>query len=149
MSNDDEIKVIDPASSRPIPAKPTIYSAPRRFDLSTMLTVTTAYAAFFAIMKACSATDFIVLWAGASVTLVGLAQAVLFGGNSPRASSLFAGGVIVAATMLLTVSRLSQGYMLFSFIWGGLWGSLFGYLTGALIGGLFLVADSIRRRLEP
>ena len=124
----------------------TIFSAPRKFDLATMLAVTTAYALMFAGMRAFDASDELMLWTGAFVSIVAASQAILFGGASPRASSMLVGMVLISLTMLFIGSGFSVLSIFSSAIVGGLLGTPLGYLTGTLVGGVFLIAHHLRLR---
>ncbi|QDV70190.1 hypothetical protein Poly24_39090 [Rosistilla carotiformis] len=144
MSESDEDPIMAELAEQPVLAERTVYGAPRRFDLATMLTVTTSYALMFAIIRACGAPDGMLLWAGGFVTLVGAAQALLFSGASPRAASILASVAFVLVTVGFA-DAASWGVLMIA---GIFWGVPLGYLTGALIGGIFLIADAIRRRIE-
>ncbi|MEZ6087405.1 MAG: hypothetical protein R3C05_05125 [Pirellulaceae bacterium] len=124
----------------------TVFSAPRKFDLATLLAVTTAYALMFAGMRAFDANDAAMLWTGAFVSIIAAGQAILFGGNAPRASSMIVGSVLVAFTMLVAVTGLNVLGLFTSVLVGGLLGPPSGYLSGTLVGGVFLIAHHLRIR---
>ncbi|WP_417738080.1 hypothetical protein [Rosistilla oblonga] len=144
MAESDEDPIVAETAEPPVLAELSVYGAPRRFDLATMLTVTTSYALMFAVLRGCGATDTMVLWAGGFVTLVGVAQAVLFAGTSPRAASILASVASVLATVWFA-DAASLGGLIAAAIFLGV---PLGYLTGALIGGIFLIAHAVRRRIE-
>ena len=84
------------------------------------------------------------------VTLVGIGQAVLFGGDRPRTASLIVGTTIYSLGMLaywlLGWSRFippSGLFVIGTFVVIG--GAILGYLSGTLIGGVFLLAEYLRR----
>jgi hypothetical protein len=128
-----------------------IYSAPRRFDLATIFVVTSAYAALFAGM---TALNFPPIASGAVagfVTLVGLAQALLFRGRQPRLASVLVGTAIysLAALAIWLASgqrRYPTALVLLAGTYSIIGGAILGYLSGALIGGVFLIADVLRGR---
>lgn len=123
--------------------RPTLYSAPRRFDLATILAVTSAYALLFAGLARLQSPPATTLIIAGFITLVGVAQSVLFGGNRPRLASAVAGvGMSVVPFLIAAAmgrpSRISVGCQLIA-------GPLMGYLAGALVGSVFLVSDYLRR----
>ena len=124
---------------------PKVYSAPRKFDLATILTVTFAYAMLFGALTLAAggrrdAAFMMIAWNGGFITLVGLAQPILFGGKRPREASQITGGV--AAIVIAFLLPDSTGFCALPFFL--LFGVLLGYLAGALVGGVFLVADAVR-----
>jgi hypothetical protein len=138
-----------------VPAAPpaeSIYSAPRRFDLATVFAVTSAYSLLFAV------TSYVVgyldlspaasLFVGGFVTLVGVAQAVLFGGQNARIASVGTGVVLCVLWNLYMViwpPRYFSGIaMIFLLPISAALGVFFGYTAGVMVGGVFLVADKIR-----
>jgi hypothetical protein len=129
----------------------TIYAAPRRFDLATILVVTLAYAALFAVMR-------LLRWplpmfgvVALFVTLVGVGQAVLLKGRAPRLASAVVGSVffVMAPAILDVLSGTGQSlsatidslvlYVCGPAICVAVSGAIVGYCTGAMIGGVFLV----------
>ena len=90
---------------------------------------------------------------GGFVTLVGIGQAMLFGGRKPRTASITVGAVlssmIMVGMMLWSNPRGMPGSMLpFILVYGAIAGIVYGYLAGVLVGGVFLVADLFRRRFK-
>ncbi len=132
------------------PATPAtkIYSAPRSFDLATIFVVTFAYSLLFAVMSFASFPPLMSLAVGAFITVVGVCQAVLFGGKYPRAASYLSGAVLyVAATIIMSVLAprgFRIEYLVLGIPMSIIFGAIFGYLAGVLVGGVFLVADHIR-----
>lgn len=148
---------VDPPSSQSEPApaelrpRRRLYSAPRRFDLATMLVVTTAYAIFLGGLLAVGATPMLTVILVGLVTLLGVAQAVLFGGREPRRASMLIGAPICALLLCISVFSGPQQYISLPFVLfatgvGALEGAVLGYFAGVLVGGVFLVADVLRRR---
>lgn len=68
-----------------------IYSAPRRFDLFTVMIVTAAYALLLGGMSALRFPPVVSGYVAGFITLVGIGQAVLFGGRWPRFASVVSG----------------------------------------------------------
>jgi hypothetical protein len=135
---------------RPRLRPPKIYSAPRRFDLATIFVVTVAYSILLTGMGLLQFPPLASLIVAGFVTLIGISQALLFGGNQPRLASLLAGTVLYSIAMLAywlaggprlmpTSAFLALGT---SVLIGG---AILGYLSGTLIGGVFLLADYVRR----
>src|SRR3954462_162592 len=79
---------------------PKIYSAPRRFDLSTIFVVTLAYSMLFGVMNAASFPPGVSAVVAGFISLVAIGQAFLFGGRQPRTASVLVGTLIYVLTML-------------------------------------------------
>jgi hypothetical protein len=142
-------KLLSPPSS---PRLEKIYSAPRRFDLATIFVVTFAYSLLFGVMGyVTNYLDFprsFSLFVGAFITLVGIGQAMLYGGQNARVASLLVGAVLCVLLNLIGVvwpPRHASGIGLFFVLpFSAAFGAGFGYMAGALVGGVFLVADKLR-----
>ncbi len=126
-----------------------VYAAPRRFDLATLFIVTIAYSFLLAGMSVLQFPSIASLAIAGFVTLVGVGQAVLFGGDRPRTASLLVGTTIYSLGMLaywfLGWSRFippSGLFVIGTFVVIG--GAILGYLSGTLIGGVFLLAEYLR-----
>ena len=125
----------------------TIFSAPRKFDLATMLAVTTAYALMFAGMRAADAPHEVMFWTGIFFSAVAAAQALLFQGASPRLSSVLVGTFFfVAATIVRWEFAIIS--LLPAILMGATMGAPFGYLAGTLVGGVFLIAHHLRQKFN-
>jgi putative addiction module component (TIGR02574 family) len=127
-----------------------LYSAPRRFDLFTIMIVTAAYAVLLSLMSALRFPPVVSCYVAAFITLVAIGQALLFGQTMPRLASVYAGMI---AYFLGTISYafVEPRFDLFDAILSGIvfsliFGSVLGYLAGVLVGGVFLVADVLRKR---
>jgi hypothetical protein len=140
--------------ARPRFRAPKIYAAPRRFDLATIFVVTVAYSFLLAGMSLLQFPPVASLIVAGFVTLIGISQAVLFGGHQPRIASLIVGTVVFSCAIL--AYWLSGGPRLIptsaflaigAFVLIG--GAILGYLSGTLIGGVFLLADYLRRAVRP
>ena len=129
-----------------------VYSAQRRVDLFTIMVATGAYAFLFAGLRAMDASPWVFAIFAGFITVVGIAQAVLFGGRKPRLSSMIAG---VGCVAMIAVGQLMPWgldafirllIVLFSSLFYGI---IFGYLAGTLVGGIFLVAERLRSWFAP
>ena len=93
-----------------------------------------------------------VLLVAGFITIVGVAQALVFRGNSPREASFLAGGGACAMGVVVLSGFFGIGPFIGALIClttpGFVLGMLFGYLAGVLVGGVFLVADQVRRRIS-
>jgi hypothetical protein len=134
-------------------AKPAkIYSVPRRFDLATIFVVTLAYSLLFGAMKALNFPPIASAIVAGFISIVGAAQAFLFGGKQPRTASIISGALIyslaIAASWIASRPFYATPALLIpaSFVIAG--GAMLGYLAGVIIGGVFLVADKLRNRLS-
>ena len=124
-----------------------IYSVPRKLDLASLFLFTTAYGFLFAAMKLLKQDAIAFLLVAGFFTSVGVAQAALFSGKSPRIASLLAGGSYFL--LLLVGYALSVGTAIEDLINCGslclfVFGGTCGYIAGIAIAGVFLVADKLR-----
>ena len=126
----------------------TVYGVPRRYDLVSLLVMSVAFATLFSLLRSLNAPVVVIAALLAFIVIVGLAQAVLFGGRAPRRASIVAG--MLLGPMIVGFRAYSQGFTLR--IADVLLSSLFfcpvGYLTGAVIGGVFLASDCLRTRIK-
>lgn len=145
--------------------KQKLYSAPRRFDLATMLAVTSAYALLFAGMKTLDFSSSAFIRVASLITLVAIAQSLfatwekpqrglfLFN-NDPRQVSVLVGIAFYvffmpwmygAAFFWQEIQRgISLGPLVMCLFAILLPGTLMGYFSGVLVAGTFLVADKLR-----
>jgi hypothetical protein len=143
------VKQLMAGSARQPPAK--IYSAPRRFDLATIFVVTLAFALLLGFMKAFSFPPATSMAIAGFILLVGIGQALLFGGKQPRTASLIVGAATYAIAMLaawmISGPRLyDEGTILIMMTYTIVGGAILGYLAGVMVGGVFLLADNLRSR---
>ncbi len=126
-----------------------LYSVPRRYDLATLFTVSLAYAMFFGLMRLTTAPPMVVALIASFVTVVGLAQALVLKGKSPRLASILAGILFWLTVGLATVlwSR-SVASVIEVCIMALCSGVPMGYLAGVVVGGVFLVADLVRKAIR-
>jgi hypothetical protein len=136
------------------PAAPTskIYSAPRRFDLATILIVTFAYSLLFAALSLLQLPPEASLIVGGFITLVGVGQAVFFGGRRPRLASIVIGLGICLTYWFVGWRFLWRAYSfdvigLLLIAWT-ITGLLGGYIAGTMVGGVFLIVDLVRSGWE-
>ena len=125
-----------------------IYSAPRRFDLATIFVVTFAYSLFFASLSGMGTPPALSVIFGVFISIVGLGQALLYGGNNGRIASIVTGAAaaipITWAIIIWESPRNMVALLILLAPVGAMVGALCGYLAGTLVGGVFLVADKIR-----
>jgi hypothetical protein len=139
-----------------VPRKPPakLYSAPRRFDLFTIMIVTTAYAVLLGGVSVLGMPPIASAYVAAFITIVGIGQAILFGGRRPRLASVISGISAFFVLSMLSFATLDGRFHIdgpletiaFSVLWSLYLGSLLGYIAGVLVGGVFLVTDVVRRR---
>lgn len=130
-----------------------VYSAPRRFDLATIFVVTFAYSLLFGAMKALSFPTMVSVSIAGFISIVGIGQALLFGGRQPRTASLVVGALVYAVSMaaawLISGPRIySAGMILLASSYSIVGGAILGYLAGTFVGGVFLIADKLRKRMS-
>jgi hypothetical protein len=132
--------------------RPTVYSAPRRFDLATIFVVTSAYAMLFGGLSALGAWPIVSVVIGGFITAVGIGQAVLFGGGKPRSASILVGvvlHVIIYLGIWIAFPRLFPAWFLLMMTgYVVIGGFILGYCAGALVGGVFLMADMLRGKFQ-
>lgn len=145
---------------------PEAVGVPRRFGLDKLMLITAFFAVLFALMTWLGAHPVLFVSVSLFVVVVGLAQAVLFSGKSPRKASIVAGsavGVLGTAGGFVWVLWTERGHLaigdIFAITFGFalmaiFWafsGGVLGYLAGCLIAGIFLrrtgtQAEADRRR---
>ncbi|MCU0721479.1 MAG: hypothetical protein MUC83_17345 [Pirellula sp.] len=161
------MNALDPENQHPkiqldIPHR-GVYSAPRRFDIATIMVVTVAYAFLFMLIAGIASIgatanrdSTVSLWVSAIIGLflayIAVAQILLFRGEAPRLASMVAGIPAIAVWLLFYAVRytdpvsapydLAMGLVCSCFL-----GAPTGYLAGATVGGVFLIADKLRQNL--
>jgi len=100
MQNDNPSPVMNNTSNAES-THPKVYSAPRRFDIFTLMVVTVAYAFLFMLTSMAGTFDrnlpvWISTFIGLFLAYVAVAQLFLFKGESPRLASMVAGITAVA-----------------------------------------------------
>jgi hypothetical protein len=125
-----------------------VYSAPRRFDLTTIFAVTAAYSLLFGVMSGLNLPPVIRMVVGIITPLVGIGQAMLFGGQKPRLASLLVGAACFAALRVFAVALgdrpLSVDLLFLALMQGAVIGCIAGYIAGVLVGSVFLVSENVR-----
>ena len=124
---------------------PNLFSVPRRFDLASVLVVTSAYAVLFAGMRLLNFSWLVFGSIAALLTFVAICQPLFWGGTKPREASGLAGfifwGVWLIAVALPSERRFT---MLCVGLFLSVSGGLSGYLAGVMVAGVFLVAHYLR-----
>lgn len=130
-----------------------LYSAPRTFDIATLLVVTFAYALLFAGLRLLDSPSFLFAFLSGLISWVGIAQAAFHGKRSPRQVSVVAGLVyfeivFIGAYLFQGSPRKFSALELFCSLIGSVPGGTgCGYLAGALVGGVFMLAEVVRNAL--
>ncbi|MEZ6069288.1 MAG: hypothetical protein R3C10_03240 [Pirellulales bacterium] len=128
---------------------PKLYSAPRRFDLATIFTVTLAYAILFALMSLLAAPPVVSISIAGFVAMVagrtgGAIRRRASARGITRLRQYFHHPIGMALTFWLGKSAVFKYTIPFMLTFGG----MMGYLTGVLVGGVFLVSDIVRTRIK-
>ncbi|MBL8888527.1 MAG: hypothetical protein JNL67_01015 [Planctomycetaceae bacterium] len=125
-----------------------VFSAPRQFDVVTLLVVTAAYAVGFAVLRAVSFPPVGAVIVAAFFTAVALGQSLVFDGTHPRIASAVVGFVFTLIAMLFQLpiqSHVLSGEDLLALAFYCLiFGSFFGYFAGVLVGFVFMIAHWVR-----
>lgn len=134
-------------SAREDPSAPTLYAAPRRFDLATMFVVMAAYALLFTGLTLLDFQPVSKQVIAALITVVGIGQALLLNVFNPRAASILVGAAAYTLfSLIIWIFFFPSSFFALVVINGMIGGSILGYLAGVLVGGVFLVADFCRRQ---
>ncbi len=134
-------------------------AVPRRFGVGSLLIVTAAFAMFLGAMQALHVDPIAMGLVAAYVAVVGIGQAVLFGGKAPRRASVLVGIlfllVVGLANMVHAVvtNRPFLGDDIFIEFAGTVflsivYGAPFGYIAGTLAAGVFLIIERVWGRLK-
>ncbi|MHB0960097.1 MAG: hypothetical protein ACYC0X_19820 [Pirellulaceae bacterium] len=130
---------------------------PRRFGVGTLLAVTTMFGVLFAGLQALGCPPIVFFLVILFVTVVGLGQALLFGGQHPRRASVIVGALFFPSMIMLSmlyvrlagdryaVTRLGSWVIPVLSSWCIL-GAMAGYVGGVLVASGFLLIDKVRRR---
>lgn len=156
MCNDrsPEMVVAEPAGSpNERPPRDAPFGVPRRFGIGTILIITAAFGLLLSLLQACGAPTFAVWFVIIFVSLIGLGQMTLFGGDRPRKASIVTGAVclplMTSATVALFRSRPALSFETALGIFHSLiYGAGLGYLAGGLVAGVFLIMDALESQLR-
>jgi hypothetical protein len=126
--------------------------AARRFSLRTLMVIIASYSVVFGVLTWMQMPPLGTALIAGFVTVVGVAQAVVFGGRRPREASLLAGSLLCSGGCAIVIvwcyaagTNAPGGSLLIVTIFAPLLGAGLGYIAGCFIGGAFLSAR--RRRL--
>jgi hypothetical protein len=135
---------------RVAPPEPQVFGVPRRYDLATLMAVTLAYACLFGALRALSWPPEAMVWTAGFLTVVGAAQALLFGGKCPRGASYLAGigFMLVVMVMGRGLPGFWEDVLILFFVAIVLPGLVLGYAGGVIVAGVFLVAHHLRSGLR-
>lgn len=130
---------------------------PRRFSLGVLFLMMTSFAVLFAVMQMMDANPAAFVVVAVLVIGVGLGQTLLFGGQFPRAASIWIGACLFPVEILAVIieSQAASTYgaspelvafwvILVLFCIPA--GAFVGYLAGGITAGLFLVLDYVNQR---
>ena len=124
------------------------YAVPRRYDLAMLLTVTVSFALLFALLRMTGAPPTLMVAAATFIALVGLAQAALFGGRSPRRASIVVGILFGPIVVCFQAYFGSFPVSFAGLLLATIWSAPLGYFLGVLTSGVFLVSDYLRRFMK-
>lgn len=132
---------------------PRAAGVPRRFSLGRLMMITAFFAVLFGLLSWLDAHPILFVVVAVFVTVVGLAQAILYSGKKPRKASVVAGSAVCALVSMIwclsllfavgvrpgigNVISLAFFFAVATVFWAGV-GGVFGYLAGCLIAGVFL-----------
>lgn len=132
-----------------------LYSAPRRFDLSTIFVVTLAFSIFCALLRLSGATTYVFVGLTLLLAAISVSQLAMFGGERPRLASIITGATANCGWVLYWLYQRFGSpvasdfvYLVPGMILVALWGSLLGYVFGISVAGVFLMADVLRQFLS-
>jgi len=124
---------------------PPAAGVPRRFSLGRLMLITAFFAVLFGLLSWLDAPPILIVVVAVFITVVGLAQAILFSGKKPRRASMVTGGAIFVLLMLLLGADLvgwawrndlfTLGILL---VFWAILGAGLGYAAGCLIAAVFL-----------
>ncbi len=128
------------------------FGVPSRFGIGTLLVVTAAYSALLALLRIVGSNKAVTVWLVVFISIVGLAQMLLFGSRRPREASLLAGAIgLPCLALLVRLIHRGQGFggddFACMFVSGVLFGAPAGYLAGGVVAGVFLIMDAVQRQL--
>ncbi len=128
---------------------------PRRFGVFVMLMIVTLYAVLFSLLRTLNFSPLSFALVGGFVAIVGLGQAVLYGGRYPRAASVWVGVFLFPCELFVSMySERFQDWTLAGIIFAIIYavflgiplGAIVGYLVGTLTAGGFYLLDRLEKR---
>lgn len=131
---------------------------PRRFSMAMLLLLMALFSLSFGVLQILKADPVIFVVATVLLAAVGVGQPTLFGGQYPRAASVWSGAVVFpleALVWFLVAQIASHGFHLSANIVVGVLllpvvlvpvGAGLGYLAGGLVAGLFCLAEEYEKR---
>jgi hypothetical protein len=131
---------------------------PRRFSMAMLLLMMALFSLTFGVLQILGADPAVFVVAMVLFAAVGVGQAALFGGQYPRAASVWSGAVVFPLEVLVwfLVARIaSHGFRLSGELVVGASclsvvlvpiGAGLGYLAGGLVAGLFCLAEEYEKR---
>jgi hypothetical protein len=133
---------------------------PRKFSIAIMMTMVTLFAVLFSLFRCIHAPPVIYGVFGVLVFGVAVGQMVLFGGNYPRAASIWTGAFLLpveVACIIFFSNEFTNGNDLFSRFFLAIFvmiytipiGAFFGYSAGALTGGVVLLLERKNNSSSP
>lgn len=131
-----------------------LYSAPRRFDLATIMVVTLAYALLFGGLRLLKLDPIAILITAGLFTSIGIGQALFFRGRKPRLSSVAIGIAYIAGNYFFhAVNRepallRAEPFVVMVWMSIGIAGAISGYLAGVAVGAVFLLSDLTRKEIR-
>ncbi|MFO0905564.1 MAG: hypothetical protein U0939_21315 [Pirellulales bacterium] len=131
-----------------MPRPQRVYSVPRRFNILSIMVLTTLFAVGFAALRYCNAPLPVYLYVGVQATITLGVQ--MFWPNAPRTSSVISGALLLPLTLigafLIEVDGRRPPHPLvvlcpLPFVVGG--GMFVGYVMGVFAAGVFLIVDKL------
>jgi predicted secreted protein len=154
----------EPAAEAPEAPSGKVAGVPRRFGIGRLMLITTFFSALFAVLSCLKASLAHFVIVPGLFVFVGLAQAVLFSGKSPRKASFVAGAGLFGLLFLagsawdfVALAGAGHGiaawvpiaaYVLFVGAIVAVVGGCVGYAVGCLIAGVFLGGPSVSAETE-
>jgi hypothetical protein len=144
-----------------------LYSAPRRFDLTTIFVATAALSLLLGTLSTIGTQPAIIVFLACLIAIIAAAQAFFEKVANPRGVSIVTGATFVTlfflglslfnrwallTSLLLDVVIRRRSFsgpsILLLTVLGCVFGAFVGYLFGALVGGVFLLADLLRGKFK-
>ncbi len=131
----------------PLPPPKRTYIVPRRFNILSILVLTTVFAVGFAVMRYCNAPIEVYLYVGTQATFTMAVQ--MWRPNAPRRSSILVGAILFPGTFAAfayladaRIMRFPGTYLCAAPVFIGV-GAFVGYVMGVFAAGVFLIVDKL------